>query len=301
MVMKQRWTFIAAVGAGVLTMFLVAAGMLAEGALRRPAMPAAPYGPALARVLEQHPSATVREVSLTAGDGTVLRASWLSPAQPNGAAVIVLHGIADTRRGATGHAGYLLAAGYRVLLPDLRAHGESGGEFVSYGLLERDELKQWAGWARSQSSGAASAKVFSIGTSLGAAIALQAIPEAGFAAVVAESPFVCFPDIATYRTSGMWPLASAAMLYAWLRHGLPLKDACPLHALAEDRTGTPVLLIHGVDDANIPVEHSRRLAVLDPSRITLWEVPDAGHVQVLGRTYAAYSQRVIAFFAGHSL
>ena len=123
MVMEQRWTFIAAVGAGVLTMFLSGAGMLAEGALGRPAMPAAPYGPALARVLEQHPSATAQEVSLEAADGVALRASWLVPVQPNGSAVIELHGIADTRRGATGHAGYLLAAGYQVLLPDLRAQG----------------------------------------------------------------------------------------------------------------------------------------------------------------------------------
>jgi pimeloyl-ACP methyl ester carboxylesterase len=263
-------------------------------------MHGAPYGPALARVLEQHPSATVQDVSLEAADGAVLRASWLIPAQTNGGAVIVLHGIADTRRGATGHAGYLLGAGYRVLLPDLRAHGESGGDFVTYGLRERDDLKRWADWARSQHSGAASDLVFAIGTSLGAAIALQAIPEAGFAAVVAESPFACFPEIAAYRAFGMRPLASTAMLYASLRYDLALKDACPLLALREDRTGTPVLLIHGVDDANIPVEHSRRLAAVDPARITLWEVSGAGHVQVLGRTYPAYSQRVIAFFAGHS-
>lgn len=144
MMMKQRWTFMAAVGAGVLTMFLVVAGMLAEGALRRPAMQAAPYGPAPARVLAPHPAATAREISLEAADGAVLRASWLVPAQPNGSAAIVLHGIADTRRRATGHARYLLAAGYRVLLPDLRAHGESGGDLVTYGLRECDDLKRWA-------------------------------------------------------------------------------------------------------------------------------------------------------------
>jgi dipeptidyl aminopeptidase/acylaminoacyl peptidase len=300
MVMKQRWAFGAALGVGVLTMFLIAAGLLAEGALRRPPMHATHHGPALARILEQHPSVTVREVSVEAADGEVLRASWLAPPQPNGAAVIVLHGIADTRRGATGHAGYLLAAGYRVLLPDLRAHGESGGDFVTYGLREREDLKRWADWARSQHAGATSDRVFAIGTSLGAAIALQAIPEAGFAAVVAESPFACFPEIAAYRAFGLRPLASAAMLYASLRYGLPLHDACPLRSLAEDRTDTRVLLIHGVDDVNIPVEHSRRLAAVDPARVTLWEVPGAGHVQVLGRTYPAYSQRVIAFFAGHS-
>lgn len=118
--------------------------------------------------------------------------------------------------------------------------------------------------------------------------------------MVAESPFVCFADIAAYRAFGMRPLASTAMLYASLRHGLALEDACPLRSLKEDRTATPVLLIHGLDDANIPVEHSRRLAAVDPARIALWEVPGAGHVQVLGRTYPAYSQRVIAFFAGHS-
>ena len=50
-----------------------------------------------------------------------------TPARPNGAAAIVLHGVGDTRLGVLGQARFLLDAGYTVLTPDSRGHGASGG------------------------------------------------------------------------------------------------------------------------------------------------------------------------------
>jgi hypothetical protein len=39
----------------------------------------------------------------------------------------------------------VLQQGYRVLLPDSRAHGESGGTLATYGLVERDDIHRWTG------------------------------------------------------------------------------------------------------------------------------------------------------------
>src|SRR5881396_1988411 len=63
-----------------------------------------------------------------APDGAMLKAWWFPSATPANC-VLVLHGIGDSRTGGAGFAPMLLAAGYSVLVPDLRAHGESGGEF----------------------------------------------------------------------------------------------------------------------------------------------------------------------------
>ncbi len=40
--------------------------------------------------------------------------------------------------------------GYSVLAPDSRVQGESGGEFVTYGLLEKFDVMAWAHWLQRQ-------------------------------------------------------------------------------------------------------------------------------------------------------
>ena len=92
--------------------------VIAEGALHIRNRPtAAPFAAErLARIYE----ATWHPVSITAADGVRLAAWFFVPAEHNGGAVLLLHGVGDTRLGMTSHAEYLLRAGYAVLLPDSR-------------------------------------------------------------------------------------------------------------------------------------------------------------------------------------
>src|SRR5580704_18889417 len=105
-------------------------------------------------------------VSIAAADKAVLSAWWFSPAMPNGDCVVVLHGIGDSRAGSAGFAPMFLKAGYSVLVPDSRAHGASGGEFVTYGLLERYDVIAWADWMKN----AACKNLDALGESLGASV-----------------------------------------------------------------------------------------------------------------------------------
>jgi dipeptidyl aminopeptidase/acylaminoacyl peptidase len=81
----------------------------------------------LDQAVSQHLAVSVENVSITAPDGAVLKAWFAQPDHPNGAAVILLHGVADNREGVLGFGSMFLRHGYAVLLPDSRAHGESGG------------------------------------------------------------------------------------------------------------------------------------------------------------------------------
>ena len=82
------------------------------------------------------PPPNTADVDVVANDKVQLKAWWLRPAKANGNCVIVLHGIADSRSSSVGFAPMFLRQGYAVLVPDSRAHGNSG-EFVTYGLLEK--------------------------------------------------------------------------------------------------------------------------------------------------------------------
>lgn len=134
--------------------------------------------------------AVLQDVSITARDGVQLRGWFASPANTNGNAVILLHGVGDNREGMGGFGELFLSKGYAVLLPDSRGEGESGGGFPTYGVKETDDVRRWFEWLTAQQHPRC---IFGMGESMGAAILLQSIREEHrFCAVVAESPFANF-------------------------------------------------------------------------------------------------------------
>ena len=116
---------------------------LADGALPSARRPLTETEIAEFRHSAQTFAADLHDVSITTPDGTTLRAWEVQPPHDNGDVVILLHGLGDNRIGMTGYAQLLLAHGFIVLLPDARAHGVSGGELATYGLLERNDIHQW--------------------------------------------------------------------------------------------------------------------------------------------------------------
>lgn len=239
-------------------------------------------------------------------DGAALEAWFVSRAATHGGrCVAVLHGIGDSKLGAAGFAPMFLAEGYSVLLPDSRGHGNSGGELVTYGLLEKRDALEWAHWMRREGCTA----IYALGESLGAAVLIQASAlEPAFRAVVAECPYVDLRAIGEYRIQGLlglpgWaamPVARIAvaggMVYAWVRYGFNLREASPLAAMAH--TTTPILLIHGMDDGRTPCWHSQRLAQANASA-ALWLVPHADHVAASAADPRGFRLRVLDWFAQH--
>jgi uncharacterized protein len=276
--------------------------VIAEGALHISNRPKA--DPLAADRLARIYDATWHPVSITAADGVRLAGWFFVPAEHNGGAVLLLHGVGDTRLGMTSHAEYLLRAGYAVLLPDSRGHGASGGDLVSYGLKEGRDAAQWAQWMAGQLG---VQRAYALGESMGAAVAIQSLAwKPGFRAIVAECPFARFSEIALYRVSqrvagALAPIAhqlvAASSWYALRRYGVDLMHASPADALRY--SVTPVLLIHGTEDTNIPPVQSRELHAANPLTTELWEVPGAIHVAAISAEPQAYRRRVLAWFAEH--
>jgi uncharacterized protein len=256
-----------------------------------------------ARRIAEGAKASWEAVSVAAADGAVMRGWVFTPTVANGAAVIVLHGVGDTRAGVLGHAGYLLAAGYTVVTPDSRGHGASGGPYVTFGILERGDVHAWADWLfRNRPI----KRLYGMGESMGAAIILQSLAaEPRMRAIVAECPFVTFQEIAYDRLQQstrlprlpLWFILQTGYLYARVRHGLDLHSASPLEVVRT--TKVPILMIHGTADDNIPYRHSEQLHAANPAAITLWLVPGAHHVNALGVDPPMYMQRVTGWFADH--
>jgi fermentation-respiration switch protein FrsA (DUF1100 family) len=250
----------------------------------------------------------LQNVSLTASDQADLKAWLIQPATANGSAVIVLHGMGDNRGGVIGYAQLFLTAGYSVLMPDARAHGESGGALATYGLLEREDIHQWINWLEDRTHPAC---VFGFGESMGAAQLLQSMPVEGrFCAVAAESPFSDFREIAYDRMGqplhlGPWigktllrPVVEVAFLRAELKYGLRMGQVSPEQALIQSRT--PLLLIHGIDDHNIPPRHSERILHARPNNTEIWRVAGADHCGAINAAPGEFAKRILHFYEEHS-
>jgi pimeloyl-ACP methyl ester carboxylesterase len=88
-------------------------------------------------------------------------------------------------------------------------------------------------------------------------------------------------------------MVECAFIYArWRYH---LNFALDSAEKAVESTKVPVLLIHGQLDSNIPVRHSRRIAVGNRD-VALWEVPGADHCGAIGVAPVELEHRVTDWF-----
>jgi uncharacterized protein len=125
--MRRTWRFAVLVGIGLSSgsalAMVIGSIFLAENALRVPDHTRSSM--LSAQAFAQGAKAIGESAQVRASDGALLDAWLFTPAHPNGSAVVLLHGVGDTRTGVLGQARLLLDAGYSVLTPDSRAHGAS--------------------------------------------------------------------------------------------------------------------------------------------------------------------------------
>jgi len=119
------------------------------------------------------PVGSVEEMTVEAADGLPIRATLLAPltsgADPG---VILLHMLGDDRTvwGKVGLAADLVAAGYAVLVVDMRGHGQTGGA-PDWTLAADDLGRVWDAFAALETVDEARTAV--VGASIGANMALR--------------------------------------------------------------------------------------------------------------------------------
>ena len=250
--------------------------------------------------------ASLETVSISAGDGAAMRGWLFTPMGPSTDSVLRLHGITGNRAGMTGAVRLFLEAGYRTLAVDLRAHGESDGEFGTSSVREADDVRRWLAWLRTE---APDGCMYAFGGSLGAGFAVQAANAPGLCGAVAVSVFASlrettFDRIGQQLHTGPWagrillrPGVEFGFLYARLRYGLDLGGASAVTAAAQP--GAPILLIHGTDDDNTPVRHAQMIHAANPARVSQWLVPGGTHENLSRTAGFEYPLRILGFCAAN--
>ena len=223
-------------------------------------------------------------------------AGWFAPGDNDKAGVLLLHGIRSDRRGMLGRARFLYEAGYSVLLIDMQAHGETPGEFITFGYRESRDVHAALDYLAARLKGR---PIGIIGASMGGAATLLGDSPVDADAVVLEGVYSSIEDAVGNRLAirlgeiGRW----FAPLLFWQiepRLDVALESLAPISFM--DRLDAPVLVIGGSEDRRTLVPETRALFARARSPKQLWLVEGAKHQDFHRYANAGYERRVLDFF-----
>ena len=228
----------------------------------------------------------VRKIVLPVGPPKAMLSAWVlePPAgKPVCGTVLVLHGIIVNHDWVRSAAENFRTAGFRAVLVDLRGHGASTGDHITYGVVESQDLKQLTDYLQQNKLCGDTLGVY--GVSYGAATAIQyAAIEPRVTAVVAVAAFATLREEAPNFGRHILPipglfLADADYADVVTRAGkianFDPDAASPLAAI--QKTKAHVLLIHGDLDLVTSVECSKRLHAAAPENSELQILAGQGH------------------------
>lgn len=243
---------------------------------------------------------TVETLELTSHDGLKLRALFL-PAEgeaPRGI-VLAFHGYRSLATiDFALEAKFFHDLGYGVVLPYQRAHGLSEGKYITYGVKERLDCRDWARYLAKRF---APQNLFLAGISMGASTVLTAssleLPDT-VRGVIADcgftSPWEIMKHVAQrdFKLPG-FPLLSVLDLITRMRAGFSLKGADSRKALAE--SSLPVLFLHGEADDFVPLSMTRENFAACAGEKDVFLVPGAGHAQSFAMDTPGCEKKIAAF------
>ena len=195
--------------------------------------------------------------------------------------MIFFHGYRSTpERDASGGLHFCRDRGWHVLLVEQRAHGESEGKTITFGIEERFDCVTWINYMNARLG--MDTPVFLWGISMGASTVLTAagleLP-ANVRGIAADCGFSAPEDImkATCRRRKLpvGPTWQLLRLGARLFGHFDVEEVTAVEAVREAKV--PILLIHGEGDKIVPCEMVHKIAEACASPVTVVTVPEAEH------------------------
>lgn len=230
-------------------------------------------------------------------DKTEIR-TWQArpPGRPK-AAVLVLHGVSDSKASQVESLRFLARRGILAMAPDFRAHGDSGGQFATYGYREKNDLTLLRRALENEYPGI---RVGLWGTSYGGAVALQSMAvDDQFDFAIIESTFADLRDLARRQVTMRTTLPVSGLGPYFINEAGKLASFDPAEIAPEraiEEIKVPILHLHGEADKLIPIDQGERIALhaKDPG-YRFVRIARGGHYDLRSGDPALYDREVRGF------
>lgn len=196
--------------------------------------------------------------------------------------VITVHGYTSEGINMSSYAKNYYDIGYNVLIPDLRSHGLSEGDYIGMGWDDRLDIIDWINTILEYNP---NAEIVLHGVSMGAATVSMVSGEdlpSNVKAIVADCGYTSVWDEFAYQLDDLFslpefPILNVSSLVAKVRAGYFLGEASTLKQVAKSKT--PILFIHGDEDDFVPYYMMEELYNATSSEKEMLTIKNAGHAK----------------------
>ena len=192
---------------------------------------------------------------ITSSDNLKLHAYEVKNENKTDKWAIVVHGYTSEGKLLSSKAKHLYNMGSNVLVPDLRSHGPSEGNYIGMGWHDRLDIIDWINYIVKNNP---NSEIALHGTSMGSATVLMVSGEklpSNVKAIVADCGYTSVYDEFSYQLKQLFnlpafPIMNFSDVVTHIRAGYCLNDASAINQVK--KSTTPILYIHGDKDDFVP-------------------------------------------------
>ena len=169
--------------------------------------------------------------------------------------IIAVHGYTSNGKYMASYAQKFYEMGYNIIIPDLRGHGKSDGDYIGMGWHDRLDLLDWTDYVINKNK---DCRIIWYGVSMGAATVMMATGEnvpSNVKVAIEDCGYTSVWDEFKIQLKSLFglpsfPVLNAASTISNIKAGYTLKQGSSIEQIKKSKI--PILFIHGSEDKFVP-------------------------------------------------
>lgn len=241
----------------------------------------------------------IEDLEITSEDGLKLKGYFINKFPKSKKLMIIVHGYTSNHYIGLQYLDIFFEEEFNVLMIDVRSHGNSEGNYATYGYYEREDLNQWIDFMKDKLG--SDIKIGLHGQSMGAATVLMygGKYEDKVDFIIADCSYSSGKEILRYqfkqyKGTPLYPLYWFVNRRCKKLCKFDMNDISPIDDIRNKKI--PTMFIHGTGDDFVPCYMSEEMykrKIGDKNKLVLIE--GAAHVEAYPKDKIKYSKEVQNF------